>query len=112
MSLSPSTLQQPAAPTPTPVLTTEPSAMLAAAVLSVYAANLSRRQLRRLKRKAIWSLAKAKVKSFFGIRDTNISTRTLIYILLGLVVIILAFVAPILALILLLGAVIYLLVTR
>ncbi|RYY40819.1 MAG: hypothetical protein EOO08_06735 [Chitinophagaceae bacterium] len=111
MSLCLSTLQQPAAPTPSPVVSTEPSALLAAAVLSVYAANMSRRQLRRLKRKAVWSLTKAKVRSWFGSRDTAISTRTLLYIILGLVVVILAFVAPILAIIALLGAVIYLLAT-
>lgn len=102
---------QPAAPTPTPAISTQTPSLLAAMVLSVYAAQLSRRKMRRLKRRALWLLAKAQVRSFFR-RDTGLSTRTLLYILLGLIVLILAFTMPALALIVLIAAVIYLLVTN
>ena len=108
MSLSHSL--QPAAPTPTTAIPKETPSLLAAVVLSVYAAQLSRRSLRRLKRRALWMLAKAKFRSFFR-RDSGISTRTLLYILLGLIVLILAFTFPVLALIVLLAVVIYLLAT-
>lgn len=85
--------------------------MLAALMLSVYAAQLSRRQMRKLKRKALWMFAKEKVRSLFTGRAGDISTRTLLYIILGVLVLILAFTVPVLALIVLLAAVIYLLVT-
>jgi hypothetical protein len=86
--------------------------LAAALVLSVYAANLSRKQLRRMKRKAMWALLKAKVCSLFGLRDTGLSTRTLMYILIGLGIIILAFVAPVAAVILLLLALIFILLNK
>ena len=86
--------------------------LLAAVVLSVYAAQLSRSQMRRMKRKALWMFAKAKVSSLFSRRDSGLSTRTLLYILLGILVLILAFIAPVLAIILLLAGVIYLLATN
>lgn len=85
--------------------------MLAALMLSVYAAQLSRRQMRRLKRKALWLFAKEKLRSLFTGRSGDISTRTLLYIILGVLVLILAFTAPVVALIVLIGAVIYLLLT-
>ncbi|GAB4091770.1 hypothetical protein [Flaviaesturariibacter terrae] len=110
MSLSPVSLQ-PAAPTPSHANTPGTSSLLAAVLLSVYAAQLSRRQMRKMKRKALWMLAKAQVRSLFSRRDSGISTRTLLYIMLGILVLILAFVAPVLAIILLLAGVIYLLVT-
>jgi hypothetical protein len=86
--------------------------LAAALVLSVYAANTSRKQLRRLKRKALWMLLKEQVRGLFGKRDTGLSTRTLMYILIGLGIIILAFVAPVAAIILLLVGLIILLVNR
>jgi hypothetical protein len=86
--------------------------LAAALLLSVYAANGSRRQLRQMRRRAMWALFKAKLQGLFGKRDTNLSTRTLMYILIGLGIVILAFVAPVAAIILLLLGVILLLATR
>ncbi|RYZ18907.1 MAG: hypothetical protein EOO16_21315 [Chitinophagaceae bacterium] len=84
----------------------------AALVMSVYAARLSRKQLRRMKRRAIWAFAKAKLRSMITGRDSGLSTRTLLYILIGLGVLILAFISPIVAIILLLLGIILLLLTR
>lgn len=109
MSLNHTTLQ-PAAPLSAPIAHHQAPSLLAAMVLSVYAAQLSRRKMRRLKRRALWMLAKAQVRSVFR-RDTSLSTRTLLYIVLGLLVLILAFTIPVLAIIVLLAAVIYLLAT-
>jgi len=87
--------------------------MLTALVLSVCAAQLSRRQLRRLKRRAMWSFVRAELgRKLGGKRDNGISNRTLLYILLGLAVLILVFVAPVAAIILLLIGILLVLLNR
>jgi len=99
--------------------TTEPStgiavddtaSILAALVLSVYAAQKSTKQLRKLKRQAIVALFKHRVQhsfnrltSLFSKKPASgISNRTLLYILLGLAILILLFIELIAAVILLL----------
>ncbi|TCJ19255.1 hypothetical protein EPD60_02225 [Flaviaesturariibacter flavus] len=86
--------------------------LAAALVMSVYAAQLSKKQLRRMKRRALWSFFKAKIAGMITGRDSGISTRTLMYILIGLGVLILAFIAPVVAIILLLVGVLILLLNR
>ena len=85
--------------------------VLAALVLSVYAAQKSRKQLNKLKRQALVALFKhrmqhsfSRVTSLFSKKAApqSISNRTLLYILLGLAVLILLFVEPIAAIVLLL----------
>jgi hypothetical protein len=84
--------------------------VLAALVLSVYAAQKSRKQLNKLKRQALVTLFKHRVQqslhnftSLFSKKTPqSVSNRTLLYILLGLAVLILLFVEPIAAIVLLL----------
>ncbi|GAA4329418.1 hypothetical protein [Flaviaesturariibacter amylovorans] len=114
MSLTTTTVQ-PQAETPVPVPTqpdNHSAPLLAAVMMSVFAAQLSRRQLRRLKRRAMWGLVKARFSALFGRRDSGISNRTLIYILLGVAVVILCFVAPVAAIVLLLLGILLLLLNN
>jgi hypothetical protein len=84
--------------------------VLAALVLSVYAAQKSKKQLRKLKRQALVTLFKHRVQHSFSRLTSlfskkspqSISNRTLLYILLGLAILILLFVEPIAAVVLLL----------
>lgn len=84
--------------------------VLAALVLSVYAAQKSRKQLNKLKRQALLTLFKHRVQQsvnnftslFTKKAPQSISNRTLLYILLGLAILILLFVEPIAAIVLLL----------
>jgi hypothetical protein len=84
--------------------------VLAALILSVYAAQKSRRQLKKLKRQALITLFKHRAQqSFYRFTSLfskkspqSISNRTLLYILLGLAILILLFVEPIAAIVLLL----------
>lgn len=93
-----------------PISTDHAASVLAALVLSVYAAQKSRKQLNKLKRQAMLTLFKLRVQQSFE-RFTSlfskkvpqsISNRTLLYILLGLAVLILLFIEPVAAIILLL----------
>jgi hypothetical protein len=86
------------------------ASVLAALVLSMYVAQNSRKQLRKLKRQAVVTLFKHRIQQSFS-RVTSlfskkspqsISNRTLLYILLGLAVLILLFIEPIAAVVLLL----------
>jgi hypothetical protein len=85
MALNTSTIQ-PQSSTPantnTP-LANDATALLSMLVLSVYAANKSKRQFRKMKRKFLWTAFRLKMKSFFSRKA--ISNRTLIYILLAVV---------------------------
>jgi hypothetical protein len=85
MALNTSTIQpQSSAPSNTNTgLANDATALLSMLVLSVYAANKSKRQFRKMKRKFMWTAFKLKMKSFFSRRA--ISNRTLIYILLAVV---------------------------
>ena len=118
-----STMVQPVEKTqePSTSLTTDNSAsVLAALVLSVYAAQKSKKQLRKLKRQAVATLFKYRVQQSFN-RFTSlfskkspqsISNRTLLYILLGLAVLILLFIEPVAAIILLLLGILLVLLMR
>ena len=77
----------------------EIASLLAAVMLSVYAGQKSRKQLRKLNRKLTWLVVKEKVRSFFT-RPEDIDRRTLIIILLAVLVLALVFISPIAALVL------------
>ncbi len=118
-TLVPSTVENtPAATSATP---NAMAPVLATLLLTVYAAQSSKKHLRKLKRQAVVALFKyqmqstfAKVKSLFS-RDKKIdgiSNTTLLYILLGLLVLILIFVEPIVAIAALLLGILLILLTR
>jgi len=73
------------------------SSLLAALMLSVYAAHKSKKAMRKMRRHMVWSALKMKMKSMFSKRA--ISDRTLLYILLGVVALVLVFYYPVIALI-------------
>ena len=83
-------------------------ALLSMIILSVYGAQMSKKSLRKLKRKLFWTSLKLKIKSFFKPR-ANISERTLIYILLGALFLILIIYSPIAAVVLIAVALILIL---
>ncbi len=84
------------------------ASVLSALVLTVYAGQKSRKQLRKLKRKMTWLLIKQKFNSLFPAQ--NISDRQLIiYILLGIIALVLLFTYPVAALVLAIIALILLL---
>lgn len=73
------------------------SALVTMALLSMYAAHKSKKALRSMKRRLLWSALKLKFKSMFS--KKAISDRVLIYILLGIVALVLVFYYPLIALI-------------
>jgi hypothetical protein len=73
------------------------SFLLAALMLSVYAAHKSKKAMRKMRRQLVWSALKMKIKSLFS--KKAISDRTLLYILLGVVALVLVFYYPVIALI-------------
>lgn len=83
------------------------SSLLGALMLSVYAAQKSKKAMRKMKRHLLFSALKLKLKSLFSRKA--ISDRVLIYILIGIVALILVFYAPILALVIALVALILIL---
>lgn len=83
------------------------SSLLAALMLSVYAASKSKKAMRKIRRQMVWSALKMKIKSLFS--KKAISDRVLIYILIGIVALILVFYYPLIALILALVALILIL---
>src|SRR6266513_2015084 len=77
------------------------AAGLMSLLLAIYAAKKSRKELKRLKRKLALTYLKYslqqkfnKIRSFFSKKPLEISDRTLLFILLGLIVIILIFIEP------------------
>ncbi len=114
------TIQQPAAQTAKPINGNDgAAALLAALLLSVYAGQRTKKQLNKLKRRAVTELFKhrvkagfARVKSLFSKKAPAIDNRTLLYILLGLAVLILIFIEPIAAIILLLLGILLVLLTK
>ena len=111
MALSSTTIQ-PVAKTQesAPIIMDNSAPILTALVLSIYAAQKSRKQLRKLKRQALVTLFRHRISQSFA-RFTSlfskktpqgISNRTLLYILLGLAILILLFIEPIAAVVLLL----------
>jgi hypothetical protein len=84
------------------------ASVLSAVVLSIYAGQKSRKQLRKLKRKMAWLVIKQKVNSLFSAPDIS-DRQLIIYILIGIVALILLFTYPIAALVLAIVALILLL---
>jgi hypothetical protein len=82
MALNTSTIQPKTTDTSTnSIAANDMTALMSMIVLTVYTANKSKRQMRKLKRRFMWTAFKLKMKSMFSKRD--ISSRTLIYILLA-----------------------------
>ena len=80
-----STIQPVQAP-PAEKTTTDYSAaasVLSMLVLSVYAAQKSKKAMRKMKRKFMWTAFKLKLKSMFSKAKKAPSDRTLLYILIG-----------------------------
>lgn len=108
MAFSTTTLQpnntQPAAQ---PASHAATASLLSMIVLSVYAAQKSNKNFRKLKRRFLWTAFKLKLKSFFAPRASN--DRILIYILLGAVALVLVFYYPLIALLLAVAALVLIL---
>jgi len=123
MALTSTTIQQPVAPVKEPVATTNNAAapILAALMLSVFAAQKSKKELRKLKSRAMAAVLKFKLKASFSRlksmfskkRIEGISDTTLLYILLGLLVLVLIFtLPPLVAVVVLLVGILLILLTR
>lgn len=101
MALSSASLQ----PIPQNTPAEQPSAnhpvasLLSAILLTVYAGQKSRKQLRKLKRQATWLLLKQKVNSMFS-RSAATERQIIIYVLLGILALVLVFYYPVAALVL------------
>ena len=93
---------------------------LIAILLAMYAAQKSKKQLKKLKRQLAFTYMKEvvrnkmnKFKSLFSKKPAPASDRTLLYILLGLLVLVLIFVEPVVAIaVLLVGILVLLLVNH
>jgi hypothetical protein len=72
------------------------ASLLSMLLLSVYAAKKSRKSMRKLKRKFLWTAFKLKAKSLFS--KKRVTDRVLIYILLGIIALVLVFYYPLIAL--------------
>ena len=78
----------------------ELTSLLGAIILSVYAGQKSRKQLRKLKRQMSWLLIKQKVKSAFSMPAAATDRKTLTYVLLGVLIVALVLIEPLAALVL------------
>ena len=118
-----STAVQPQGDSPGNFYNSSPSnsaAALIAILLAMYAAQKSKKQLRKLKRQLAFTYLKDvlrskinKFKSLFSKKPAPTSDRTLLYILLGLLVLILIFIEPVVAIaVLLVGILVLLLVSH
>ena len=84
------------------------ASLLSMLLLGAYAANKSKKSLRKLKRRLIWNAFKLKLNSLFSKKQT--SDRTLLLILLAVICLALILIEPVVGLIvLLLVLVLYLL---
>lgn len=102
MALTSTTIQPTTPATKQPNETIGGNAMasiLSAIMLSVYAGQRSRKELRKLKRKMTWLLIKQKVKDAFS-KPADIDRKTLTIILLAVLVVALIFISPVAALVL------------
>jgi len=89
---------------------TNSAAALMGMLLTLYMVRKSKKEFRKLRRKFTWALIKNKFRSFFSGKK-DISTTTLLYILLGLVALALIIIEPLLGIaVLLLGILVILLV--
>lgn len=101
MALSSTTLQpaaQPAEPAPTNSNAAYAS-LLSMVVLSVFAAQKSKKSFRKLKRKFLWTSFKLKLKSMFSFKNRASDRQLILYILLGILALVLVFYYPLAALI-------------
>ena len=98
MALSTTTIQPVTEPVSNNSIVNDATAasLLSMLLLSVYAAGKSKKQLRKLKRKFLWTAFKLKIKSLFS--GKRVSDRVLIYILLGIIALVLVFYYPLIAL--------------
>lgn len=72
--------------------------LLSLVLLSMYGAQMSKKTVRKLKRKFFFTALKLKVKSIFKPKPRDVSDRTLIYILLGVALVALLIIDPVLVL--------------
>lgn len=96
MSLTTASLQ----PSPQPVADQSAdhatsASLLSMLVLSVYAAQKSNRQFRKLRRRFLWTSFKLKMQSRFKRKAGTLDDKILLYILLGILALILVFYFPI-----------------
>jgi len=110
---------QPKHQTEQPTAFTHTASVLAALLIAMYATQKSKKQLRKLKRKLVFSYLKEnllqrlnKFRSVFSKKKAPPSDTTLLYILLALLVIILIFVEPIVAIAVLLLGILLILLTH
>ena len=73
------------------------SALLSMLMLSVYAAQKSKKAMRKMQRRFMWTALKLKVKSLFSKKEAG-NNHLLIYILLGVVALVLVFYYTLIAL--------------
>ena len=108
MAFSTTTMEQVSTPVAEkPVDNSGAASLLSMLVLSVYAAQKSKKSFRKMKRCFLWTALKLKVKSLFS--HKRVTDRVLIYILLGVIALVLVFYYPIAALIVALVALILIL---
>ncbi len=98
MSISTSTIQPVSKPVTENAVSNESAAasLLSMLLLSVYAVQKSKKSMRKMKRRFMWTAFKLKMKSLFS--KKRISDRVLIYILLGVIALVLVFYYPLIAL--------------
>jgi hypothetical protein len=75
------------------------ASLLSMLILSVYAANKSRKELRKLKRKFLWTSFKLKLKSLFSSKSSITDRQLVLYIIIGVLALALIIVSPLAALI-------------
>jgi hypothetical protein len=84
------------------------ASLLTMLVLSVYAAQKSKKAFRKLRRQFLWTAFKLKIKSLFSRKRTT-DRELILYILLGILALVLVFYYPIAALIVaIVGLILYL----
>ncbi len=74
--------------------------LLSIIVLSIYAAHKSKKSLRKLKRRFMWTALKLKAQSLLTRRAEALSRNVIIYIILGVLILALLIISPIAALVL------------
>jgi Mg2+/citrate symporter len=75
------------------------ASLVAAVMVSVYAGQKSRKQMRKLQRKFTWLAIKQKLKTAFT-KPADVDRKTLTIILLAVLVLALVFISPVAALVL------------
>ena len=85
------------------------ASLLTMLVLSIYAAQKSKKALRKLRRKLFWTALKLKIKSLFSRKSAPSDRRLVLYILLAILALVLVFYYPLVALIVaVVGLILYL----